>query len=188
MRILAVEDDYISLKLIEATLTNFGHEVVLAQDGVEAWEKFQNEWFPVVVSDWMMPDLDGLELCSRIRKSASIDHKYTYFVLVTARTGKDHYLKAMEMGVDDFLTKPLNQEDLYIRLRVAQRILSFTKEIHQLKELIPICMYCKKVRNDQNYWEQIDAYLHAEVGTDFSHSICPECMAKIQAEREKNKS
>lgn len=183
MKILVVEDDHISLKLIEFTLKNFGHDVLTASNGKEAWDILEKEFISVVVSDLMMPEMDGLELCTMIRRAAHVDHRYTYFILLTARTDKESYHKAMEMGVDDFLNKPLNQEELFIRLRVAHRILGFTTEIHQLKRLLPICMYCKKVRNDQNYWEQIDSYLHTFAGTDFSHGICPECLKKIDEER-----
>jgi YesN/AraC family two-component response regulator len=81
----------------------------------------------------------------------------------------------MDAGIDDFLTKPLDREAILMRLRVAERILEFTKQIRQLKQLIPICMYCKRVRDDTDYWDQVETYIHAHTGSNFSHGICPQC-------------
>lgn len=182
MKVLVAEDDLVSLKLLQTTLANFGYETIPARDGEEAWEVFQKEQTPIVVSDWMMPKMDGLDFCSKVRHAPPSDLRYTYFILLTARAGKENHRKAMEMGVDDFLTKPLDQDELFSRLRVARRILGFTSEIHELKKLIPICMYCKKVRGDEDYWLQIETYLHDHAGTDFSHGICPDCLSKIKKE------
>ena len=180
MKVLLAEDDPVSLKLLETTLKNFGYEVTCAVNGADAWAKFQDSPTPIVVSDWLMPEMDGLDFCAKVRQMSHIEHRYAYFIMLTAKTGKENHHQAMQVGVDDFLTKPLDQDELFTRLRVAKRILSFTTEIHQLKTLIPICMYCKKVRNDGDYWEQIETYLHAHAGTDFSHGICPECLSKIK--------
>ena len=84
----------------------------------------------------------------------------------------------MGAGIDDFLTKPLDREAILMRLRVAERILEFTKQIRVLKELIPICMYCKRVRDDSNYWDQVENYIHEHTGSNFSHGICPPCFDK----------
>jgi DNA-binding response OmpR family regulator len=125
----------------------------------------------------MMPGLDGLALCQKVRGRAKTD--YTYFILLTAiNTGRDNLRKAMDSGIDDFLTKPLDREGIFMRLRVAERILQFTTEIKALKELIPICMYCKRVRDDQDYWQQVETYIHRQTGSNFSHGICPECFNK----------
>jgi response regulator RpfG family c-di-GMP phosphodiesterase len=125
----------------------------------------------------MMPGLDGLQLCQKVRERPKTD--YTYFILLTAiNTGRDNIRKAMDAGIDDFLSKPLDREAILMRLRVAERILEFTTQIRQLKELIPICMYCKRVRDDTNYWDQVETYIHTHTGSNFSHGICPECFDK----------
>lgn len=174
MKILIAEDDTIAAKVLRLTLQALHHEVVVARDGKEAWEIFDREPTRIVVSDWMMPGVDGLELCSRIRNRAQTP--YTYFIMLTAaQTCDDDYTLAMDSGVDDFLTKPLNREMLRTRLRVAERILRYTTEIKLLKELIPICTYCHKVRDDGDYWERVDTYIKARTGTRFSHGVCPEC-------------
>jgi phosphoserine phosphatase RsbU/P len=177
MKILIAEDDPVSAKILQFTLENGGHEVVAVTSGSKAWEVFNAEPTRVVVSDWMMPDLDGLELCGKIRGRVRTD--YTYFILLTAiHTGRENLRKAMNAGVDDFLTKPLDREAIMMRLRVAERIVEFTHQIRQLKELIPICMYCKKVRDDSNYWQAVESYIALHTGSSFSHGICPECFEK----------
>ncbi len=175
MKILIAEDDPVSLTILKAALESDGHEVVTTQSGVEAWERLAIEPARVIVSDWMMPDMDGLELCRRVRARPKTD--YTYVILLTANhTNRDNLRAAMAAGIDDFLSKPLDREAIYMRLRVAARILDFTTQIRALKELIPICMYCKKVRDDSDYWQQVDTYIHTCTGTNFSHGICPTCL------------
>ena len=174
MKILIAEDDPVSVKILQFTLEHFGHEVVSAANGTDAWAKFDAEPVRVIVSDWMMPGLDGLELCKKVRARPKTD--YTYFILLTAiNTGRDNLRQAMDAGIDDFLTKPLDREAILMRLRVAERILEFTKQIRALKDLIPICMYCKRVRDDTDYWDQVEHYIHEHTGSNFSHGICPAC-------------
>lgn len=177
MKILIAEDDPVSVKILQFTLQHWGHEVVCTADGAEAWEKFDVEPVRIVVSDWMMPGLDGLQLCEKIRTRPKTE--YTYFILLTAiNTGRDNLRRAMDSGIDDFLAKPLDREAIFMRLRVAERILQFTTEIKQLKELIPICMYCKRVRDDSDYWQQVETYIQDQTGSSFSHGICPECFKR----------
>ena len=177
MKILIAEDDPVSAKILQFTLENAGHEVVVAGNGQLAWEIFDKDPVRVIVSDWMMPLLDGLELCVKIRARPKTE--YTYFILLTAiHTGRENLRKAMDAGVDDFLAKPLDREGIIMRLRVAERIVDFTKQIKLLKDLIPICMYCKKIRNDENYWQGVESYIAQQTGSNFSHGICPDCFEK----------
>ncbi len=177
MKILIAEDDPVSVKILQITLEHSNHQVVTAASGSEAWEIFDREPIRVLVSDWMMPGMDGLELCRKVRGRPKTD--YTYFILLTAiNTGRDNLRQAMDAGIDDFLVKPLDREAIIMRLRVAERILEFTRQIRQLNELLPICMYCKRIRDDKDYWQQVEAYLHTHTGSNFSHGICPDCFAK----------
>jgi len=121
MKILIADDDEITRLLLGSALTNLGHDVCEATNGHEAWNAWEGGEFPFIVSDWMMPDLDGLEFCRRIR-AARRTH-YTYIVLLTSRTGKANYLEAMSAGADDFITKPFQKDSLAARVRVAERIL-----------------------------------------------------------------
>jgi len=131
MRILIAEDDTTSRIILDEILTRLGHEVVAVTNGQEAWATFQQDPVSLVISDWMMPDLDGLELCRRIR--AANRAKYTYIILLTALEGKASYLEAMEAGADDFATKPLDSDQLHARLRVAERILGLQRDLVQLE-------------------------------------------------------
>ncbi len=177
MKILIAEDDPVSAKILQFTLENAGHSVVVATTGREAWTSFDTAPVRVIVSDWMMPDMDGLELCAQVRGRPKTD--YTYFILLTAiHTGRENLRKAMDAGVDDFLAKPLDREAVIMRLRVAERIIEFGTQIRQLKELIPICMYCKKIRDDSNYWQAVESYIAQHTGSNFSHGICQDCFEK----------
>lgn len=178
LKILAVEDDPVARAVLRRALLRLGHEVVEAGDGQTAWEMLLREPVRVVVSDWMMPELDGLEFCRRVRTRVGGD--YVYFILLTSSDAtEENQRAAADAGVDDFLTKPLDLTELWTRLRVAERILQYTTQVRQLEQLMPICTYCKKVRDDRNYWQQIEAYINERTGSEFSHSICPDCYQRI---------
>lgn len=177
-KVLAVEDDAVARRVLVQALTKLGHEVVAAANGEAAWEKLRHEPIRLVVSDWMMPDMDGLELCRRIRERPRED--YVYFILLTGVDATEaNQREAADAGVDDFLTKPLKFNELWMRLRVASRILGYTKQLQQLEELMPICSYCKKIRDDKNYWQQIEGYINERTGSEFSHSVCPDCYQRV---------
>lgn len=177
MKILVAEDNPLTAELIRLLLGQMGHEVTLAGDGLEAWRLLEEERFALLISDWMMPGLDGLDLCRRVRDRPKT--LYTYFILLTAaRTSGDDYSQAIAAGIDDFLTKPLDAEILPTRLYVAQRILRYTTEINLLQDLIPICAYCHNVRDGADYWQRVDTYIQARTGTRFSHGACPACFEK----------
>ena len=121
MKTLIADDDDITRLLLSSTLKKLGHDVHEAVDGREAWQAWQGGHFPLIISDWMMPDLDGLEFCRRIRAEPRED--YTYIVLLTSLSGKTNYLEAMTAGADDFVTKPFEKDAFAARVRVAERIL-----------------------------------------------------------------
>ncbi|HEY0944542.1 MAG TPA: response regulator [Opitutaceae bacterium] len=178
MKILTVEDDRVAHRVLKQSLLQLGHEVVEASDGEHALDVLAREPVRVVVSDWMMPRRDGLQLCQAIRARPAAE--YVYFILLTSRTASvENQREAADAGVDDFLSKPLDANELWMRLRVAERILKFATQVRQLEEFLPICSYCKKVRDDHNYWQQIESYINERTGTDFSHSVCPDCYQRV---------
>ena len=122
MRILLVEDEEATAALLRGTLEAMGHEVVVEVDGLRAWNRIRDHHTPLVLSDWMMPHLDGPALCRRIR--GLVDTSYTYIILLTAREGRADRMEGLRAGADDFLVKPVNAEELSVRLEIARRILS----------------------------------------------------------------
>jgi two-component system, cell cycle response regulator len=131
MKILIVEDDPVSRRLLESFLTEWGHDVKLAVNGSEAWEILQNPDAPnLVISDWMMPEMDGLELCRRIRATGKSG--YIYFIILTAKEKKEDVVKGLEAGADDLLVKPFSHEELKCRVLIGERILNLEKRILQL--------------------------------------------------------
>ncbi len=178
MKILAVEDDAVARRVLHKALTRLGHEVIEAADGEAALDVLAREDVRVIVSDWLMPRLDGLELCKAIRGRPTGD--YVYFILLTGQSATiENQREAADAGVDDFLNKPLDFNELWMRLRVAERILAFATQVRTLEAFIPMCSYCKKVRDDQNYWTQIESYINDRTGTDISHSVCPDCYQRV---------
>jgi len=176
---------------------NWGFEVRTAEDGEAACALLEGPEPPsIAVIDWMMPKLDGLEVCRRVRRRTG---PYVYLVLLTAKSQKEEIAAGLEAGADDYVIKPFDPDELRARLKVGQRVVALERtlakkvgdleqalaDVKKLKTLLPICMYCKRVRDDGDYWHQIEEYIHTETGTDFSHGICPNCMSKIQAETTK---
>ena len=193
-RVLVAEDHYVSRHLLERNLMNWGFTVVTAEDGEGALAVLESDDAPpLAILDWMMPKMDGLEVCSRVREHAN--RPYVYLVLLTAKSQKEEIAAGLQAGADDYVIKPFDPDELRARLTVGQRVVMLERalarkvgdlesalaDVRKLKSLLPICMYCKSVRDDQDYWHTIDEYIHAQTGTDFSHGICPSCMAKLEA-------
>lgn len=176
MVILLVEDDLVTRTTLAAILSAQGHEVTEAEDGNQAWGMWQLSAPRIVVADWLMPEMDGLELCRKIR--ATIGRPYTYFILQTARQGQESYLEAMDAGVDDFITKPVGAPELTARVRVAKRILGLQEELLALEGLLSLCSYCKRVRNPEGDWGSLERYIENHSTAEFSHGVCPDCYEK----------
>ena len=180
MKIIVAEDDAMFARSLASALKEFKHTVTVCDNGEQAWETYQTDPVRLMISDWMMPKMDGLELCRKVRGERGPD--YCYFILLTANTGRGEYAKAMDAGVDDFLDKPLDHQRLHLRLRVADRILTSTSRIRRLESLLPICSYCKRIREGDREWLQLEAYMSKHADAQFSHGICPECMRKVSEE------
>ena len=188
MKVLVAEDDPIIRRLLEATLTRSGYEVVTAENGARALEILQREGSPnLAVMDWMMPEIDGLEVCRRVR--ALEGRSYLYVIMLTAKGRKEDLITGLEAGADDYLTKPFDPHELRSRLRVGQRILDLESalqakvrdlqdaldQVERLQGLLPICMHCKKIRNQDNDWQRLESYISEHSEAAFTHSLCDEC-------------
>jgi phosphoserine phosphatase RsbU/P len=177
MKVLIAEDDEASRTILSAQLRKNGCTVIDTEDGEKAWAAYQRELPQLVVTDWIMPRIDGLELCRRIRAMQRPD--YAYLIILTAVDKEGAYLEGMSSGADDFMTKPADPAELTVRLRVAKRILALTTEKRQLERLLPICPKCKRILGDTKGWEPVESYISNRSEAHFSHGICPECYKSI---------
>jgi CheY-like chemotaxis protein len=177
VKVLIAEDDRAANLLLRKVLERLGHQVVATANGADALEQLtRKDDIHAVITDWMMPALNGLELCKHIR--AREQARYVYVLVTTARRGKKRYLEALEAGADDFILKPIDEEELGARLRVAERILGLQAEMKQLQGLLSICSYCKNIRETDQKWVPVEQYVSKRAQTMFSHGICPSCAAK----------
>jgi CheY-like chemotaxis protein len=192
--VLIAEDEPASRRLLEATLRRWGHQVTVTVDGDEAWAALQHPEAPsVAILDWMMPGLDGVEICRRLRRQESPTPPY--LILLTANTQRAALVEGLEAGADDYMGKPFDHDELRARLIVAMRVVELRQKlaqrvqeleaamshVKQLHGLLPICSYCKKIRDDRNYWQQVEQYVSAHSDVQFSHGICPQCYEQILA-------
>ena len=172
-RILVADDAALLRRLACRSLGE--HQTIEAQDGYEALDLIQEHRPDIAILDWMMPGLSGVELCRMVR--AERRARYPYFILVTALSGKGSYLEGMGAGADDFVTKPYDMDELGARLRVAQRIVSLQTEVQQLQRLLPVCGYCRRIRDTRETWSTPEQYLAEHAELLLTHSICPDCYA-----------
>ena len=191
MRILVADDDSTSRLVISTLLSKWGHEPIIACDGTEAWEAMQQPGAPrLAILDWMMPGMDGLELCRKIRGRKSSEP--IYIILLTALSLKADIVKGLEAGADDYVSKPFNNDELRARIEAGRRIIELQETLAQkirdleealshirtLQGLLPICMYCHKIRSDKESWQRIEGYIETHSNAKFSHGICPDCVRK----------
>jgi phosphoserine phosphatase RsbU/P len=176
MRVLVAEDDPISSLALVAKLKALGHEVIVTKNGRDAWYAYRTSNPQIVITDRMMPVVSGPDLCCMIRADARV--QYTYIIMLTASESKEDYLEGMNAGADDFVTKPFDLDGLKARLRVAERVLNLQSTVDQLEGLLPICSYCKKIRDGNNEWQPVEEYVEHHTDTSFEHALCPECSAQ----------
>jgi len=194
MLALIADDDRMTTLMLSATLRRLGVDVATVHDGLAAWEHIGAHAPSLAIIDWMMPGLDGPEICRRVREQASRTHMY--LMLLTSRTCRGDIVAGLEAGADDYLIKPFDADELVARVRAGVRIVTLQQRLaervaelqetmakmKQLRGLLPMCSYCKRIRSDQNYWEQVESYISQHTDAQFSHGICPPCYAKALAE------
>jgi CheY-like chemotaxis protein len=195
MKVLIAEDDSVSRALLEGVLRDWGYGVVATADGLQAWHELTGPAAPrLAIVDWQMPGMDGLELCRRLRADHTTES--TYVLLLTGKGGTDNVVQGLRGGANDYLTKPFDLDELSARLGVGRRVVELQQtltervaeleqalaQVKKLRGLIPICAWCKKVRNDQNFWQQVEEYMGEHGDVRFSHGICPTCFAAHAAE------
>lgn len=192
MNILIAEDDSVSRRLLEKTLVAWGYDVIVTRNGIEAWDLLKCEGAPsLAILDVMMPEMDGLEICMRVRQLAR--PVPPYLILLTAMSDKEDVVKGIEAGANDYLTKPFHRDELRVRVGVGMQMLALQRNltdrvnelvdalarVKQLQGMLPICSYCKQIRDDQNYWHRVEAYISNHADIKFSHGICPDCYTRL---------
>lgn len=191
-RVLVAEDDETARNALVRLLQRDGYDVVVASDGQAAIDILLAPNPPhIALLDWGMPRIDGIHVCWAVRSIPA--NPYTYIIMVTARDQSADALAAFAAGVDDFLGKPLDQLQLLARLRCGERVLGLEKryaerlldlknaaaKMRKLTHLLPICTECRKVRDDSEYWQDIEAYRADPVSVASSQGICPACVTTL---------
>ncbi len=191
MRVLIAEDDHVSRLVVESLLVRWGYEVVLTANGDQARAALEQADAPrMALLDWMMPGMDGVDLCRLVRLNPTPNPPY--IILLTARGESGDMVEGLQAGANDYITKPFDRDELQARLAVGVRVVELQdrlaarvreleealSRVRQLEGLLPICSYCKRIRDDQNYWQAVEKYLTTKWDVAFSHGICPSCYAE----------
>jgi len=195
MKVLIAEDDRVTGQLLARTLRRWDYETTLVSDGAQAWDVLRDTAAPTLaILDWMMPHMDGPDICRRVR--AELPLANMYLMLVTARETRRDLIAGLDAGADDYIVKPFDPDELRARVAVGVRVLTLQDKlaervsqlqaalnnVKQLRGLLPICSYCKRIRGDDHYWQQVEGYIAEHSNAQFSHGICPSCYATISAE------
>jgi len=195
IKILVVEDDPFFQRVQIKRLMAEGYQVFAANDGREGMKAIVAFEPDLVISDWMMPEVDGLELCQSVK--TGLKEAAPYFILLTAKGEISNKLLALDTGADDYLVKPCDQGELMARVRAGLRIVLLTQELRAAveelhvanaelqgaraeverltHELLPICAFCRKVRDGEGQWHSLEDYVAQRTQADFTHGICPNC-------------
>lgn len=191
MKILIADDDANMVNLLCKYLKEWNYEVITAADGMEAIEQMMDKNAPpLMILDWLMPKMNGVEVIRKLRQVES--SAPPYIILFTVRDEKKAIIEGLEAGANDYVTKPFDKDEFRARIRVGERFVGLQNalaekisdlqdaltQIRTLSGIIPICMFCHKIRSDQKSWERLEKYISEHSEAEFSHGICPECAAK----------
>ncbi|HUI63367.1 MAG TPA: response regulator transcription factor [Bacteroidota bacterium] len=173
MKVLLVDDDSVTRQMVATQLKRLGHEVTTACNGREGWCAYEATLPDVVITDLVMPEESGIDLCRRIRSAQRV--QYTYITVLTSQSGKSAFTSAMEAGADDFMEKPCSADKLLVRLRVADRVLHLQGQVNVLEGFLPLCSYCKRIRDANDDWQALEVYVRVGAQVTVSDMLCPEC-------------
>ena len=188
LQVLVADDEAVSRTIVGAMLKKAGYPVIFANDGDQAWRELDCDDPPALaLLDWEMPGLQGPEVVRRLRERQAAAP--TYVILLTSRDTSADIVQGLRAGADDYVTKPANEDELIARVSVGARVvqlqMALAERVRSLEEalanvkalqtLLPMCAYCKSIRNDQNYWEKVETYFTQHSNVSFTHSYCPSC-------------
>lgn len=187
-QLLLVEDDAAIRGALIRALTEHGHAVASSPGAMAGLRQVLEAPPDLVLLDLGLPDLEGYEALRMIRAVSAVP-----VVIITARDDESEIIRVLDAGADDYVIKPFDREELRARLQAGIRILNLQAQlqarVHELEEaiarvrtlqgLLPICSYCKRVRNDGDYWQQVESYISDHSDARFSHGICPDCFESV---------
>ncbi|MCF8037948.1 MAG: response regulator [Desulfohalobiaceae bacterium] len=192
IKILLVDDDPDVLMATSRVIGAEGYQVFEASSGAECMELAKIHHPDLILLDVILPDIEGIELCNAIKSDPSL--KKIFVILISGlRTSSIEQAEGLDVGADGYIARPVSNKELKARVKAFVRILSAERErdrliqelqealstIKQLSGLLPICSHCKKIRDDQGYWSQLEAYIQKHSEAVFTHSICRECAGKL---------
>ena len=192
LQVLVADDDAVSRTVVGAMLKKAGYPVIFAPDGQQAFQALDIDDPPsIALLDWEMPGLQGPEVVQKIRGKQTPTP--TYIILLTSRGSYADIVQGLRAGADDYVTKPANEDELIARVSVGTRVVqlqtALAERVRSLEEalanvkalqtLLPMCAYCKSIRNDQNYWEKVETYFTQHSNVSFTHSYCPNCYERF---------
>jgi sigma-B regulation protein RsbU (phosphoserine phosphatase) len=192
VKILIAEDDATCRRVLEANLADWGFDVVSTRDGCEAWTVLQRSGdINLAILDYQMPEMDGLEVCRRVRWD--LPARPIHLIMLTTRSASSDVVSGLSAGADDFVSKPFNRDELRARILAGARIVNLQRElaervgqlheslerVRKLEGMLPMCSYCKKVRDEKNSWQQVEVYIAQRSEAKVSHGVCPGCYEKF---------
>ncbi len=192
MKIVVADDQRLNRVLLRTLLEEQGHVVSEASNGAEALEVIKGMKEPFVgLIDWEMPEMVGPEVCRLARAQEGAPPMFLFLVTVRDTTGD--IVAGLQAGANDYITKPFHKDELLARVRIGAELVSLQQnlldrvrelsealaKVKTLSGLLPICGFCKKIRNDRDYWQQVEDYIGSHADVKFSHSYCPECFEAV---------
>lgn len=179
MKILIAEDDALSRWHLKNLLIDWGYEVTECENGSDAWRHYLAGDYNLVISDWAMPEMDGVELCRRIHAQKD----QCYFILLSSRVGQRGFTEEADAGIDVYLSKPLNSDELKIQMRKAEFLFALRSEAENVQTLLPTCAWCRKSRIGEDIWIEVESLAPDAF---FTYSICPDCSHQLKAAHKSN--
>ena len=180
--ILIVDDNSQNLQFLGKMMAENGYEPALARSGSQALDFIFKEKPELVLLDIMMPEMDGYEVCRELKSQKLTAHIPVIFL--TAKIETEDIVKGFETGAVDYVTKPFKSAELLARVKTHIELKRAREEIRTLRGIIPICAKCKKIRDDEGYWKQIETYIEKHSDALFSHGLCPECSKDIYGDED----
>ena len=181
--ILVVDDQPANLKVLLSFLQAHNFQIYIADNGLRALKILSKVCPDLILLDVMMPDIDGFETCRRIKMNQHLEQVPVVFI--TSLDSVEDKMAGFAAGGVDYITKPFQQAEVLARVKThimlrkrEQELQQALAEIKTLTGILPICSYCKKIRSDEGYWQQVEEYISKHSSAMFSHGLCPECYQK----------